>query len=371
MRTAILPLTLAPILLSACSDKVLDFRNAQINNGAVYAGNSNTPFSGSLTNVPAKTFLVTNPGYTKLMSVVFKVVQASIMRDDAGMLSICDVHADDGVIDGKAVCKKEKSDTIRIEAKYSGGVLDGSFSLHDETGKNIVVEASFNKGEPDGRMKIYNPASGKLIHTVTWSAGVLDGEEEGFDVETGNRILHATFVKGAYDGDFTQYASDGKTLIFKGNYSRGQLNGEVSRFDPKTGIREVTHFANGKLNGVAQAWDASGKLLGEKTYEDGVDVAAQKEEATRRELEIQKRAEVDALTEQVQVAINDPDTKVNECVRRLPREGSWSMGSEGGFSDERIAEGKRILTWHNQCKVNPDSRPTEQGQQVPSSVTKA
>jgi len=371
MRTALLPIAIASMLLSACGGKVLDFRNAQINNGTLYAGDANKPFSGTVTNVPAKTFLATNAGYIKLMGVAFKIVQASLARDDSGMFSICDVHADDGVIDGTVVCKKEKSDTVRIEAKYSGGILDGAFILRDEAGKYTIVEASFNKGEPDGNMKIYAPGNGKLVHTVKWKAGVLDGEEEGFDAETGNHLMHATFVKGVYEGELTQYAPDGKTVIYKGNYSHGQLNGELLRFDPKTGIKEVTHFSNGKLNGLAQAWDASGRLTGEKTYEDGVDVAAEKAEAERRELEERRKAEVDALTEQVQVATSDPDPRVNECVRRLPRQGGWSMGWQGGIGDERISEGKRILAWHDQCKANPDSQPTGQGQQAPSAQTKA
>ena len=39
------------------------------------------------------------------------------------------------------------------------------------------------------------------------------------------------------------------------------------------------HYTNGKLNGIARAWDANGKLTAEKSYDNGVDVAAAKASA--------------------------------------------------------------------------------------------
>ena len=43
--------SLATVLLAGCKSDVLDYRNVQIVNGKVYAGDANTPFSGKVTNV--------------------------------------------------------------------------------------------------------------------------------------------------------------------------------------------------------------------------------------------------------------------------------------------------------------------------------
>lgn len=46
------------LFLTACGKgSILEYRNAQIVNGQVYAGNANTPFSGQLTNVPGHVVL--------------------------------------------------------------------------------------------------------------------------------------------------------------------------------------------------------------------------------------------------------------------------------------------------------------------------
>jgi antitoxin component YwqK of YwqJK toxin-antitoxin module len=262
--------------LTACGSKVLDYRNAQINNGKVYAGDSNTPFSGKVTNVPAGTIFGSQPGYGKLLNTM-NAARPSTTLGDMGMSSICDAQARDGLLNGKVVCKTAQSDTTRIEANFTDGALDGSFTVHDQTGNNTFVELSFKQGMPDGKMKIYSPAIGKLVHTATWDAGVINGEEEGFDETTGNRVLHATLVNGRYDGEFTRYAPDGKQMIYKADFAQGQHEGDEETFDPHTGkMTGQAHYANGKLDGVVRHWNPDGLLLDEKTYESGVDVAAAK-----------------------------------------------------------------------------------------------
>ncbi|MBU9418073.1 hypothetical protein KTE23_15970 [Burkholderia multivorans] len=57
----------ASILLAGCKGDVLDYRNAQVVNGKVYAGDANTPFSGKVTNVPVPDILNNQPGYQRMM----------------------------------------------------------------------------------------------------------------------------------------------------------------------------------------------------------------------------------------------------------------------------------------------------------------
>lgn len=333
-KSALLATMLATTLaLAGCGDKTLDFRNAEINNGKVYAGDANTPFSGKVTNVPAGTILGSQRGFGKLLNTV-NHVRPTTTLGDMGMTSLCDAEAGDGVLNGKTVCKTAQSDTVRIEMNFSGGVLDGSFVVHDQNGSNTFVAQSFKDGEPDGKMKLYSPRTGKLVHTATWEAGVLNGEEEGFDETTGNRILIATLAGGKYQGEFTRDAPDGKQVVYRANFVDGQLDGDEESFDPQTGkMTGQAHYTNGKLNGVARAWDANGKLIAEKSYENGVDVAA-----------AQASAEAAAVAEAKRQ--REPQD-IEACVSERREE---VTKKNGGFAPP-AAE----MTWRDECKSELDA----------------
>lgn len=325
-------------LLAGCGNKVLDFRNAEISNGKVYADGASTPFSGRVTNVPGGTVFGSQPGYAKLISTLTKI-SPDLSISDVGLTALCDAESSDGVLDGKVLCKEPHSDTDTIESKFSSGRLDGSFTAHDETGTKTLAQLSFSNGQPDGKMQIYSAKSGKLIHVATWAAGTLNGEEEGYNADTGNLILHGTLLNGAYDGELVRYAADGKTVLYKGSYVHGQLNGELERYDPAAGVREVMHYVDGKLDGLDQAWDASGKLIGQKTFANGVDVAEQ-----------QKADEKAELAHEIDLAVNDPDPKVAACVRAIVDHSGIAMNE----SQQNEYDAK-LIARHAQCKTNPDS----------------
>ena len=341
-KSALIATTFATALaLVGCGDKTLDFRNAQINNGKVYAGDSNTPFSGKVTNVPAGTIFGSQQGYGKLLNTV-NAARPGTTLGDMGASSMCDAQARDGLLSGQVVCKTAQSDTIRIEANFADGILDGSFTVHDQTGNNTFVELSFKQGMPDGKLKIYSPATGKLIHTATCDAGVLNGEEEGFDETTGNRILHATLNHGKYEGEFTRYVPDGKQVIYKANFAEGQHDGDEEAFDPQTGkMTGQAHYTNGKLDGIVRHWNAEGSLLDEKTYEKGVDVAAAKADAEKQE----KSTEADE-------ALNDP--VIGRCVQDL--RGAYKEKNNTSIDNDDL-----IIAWRDQCKKQ-SATPTAQSQ---------
>jgi antitoxin component YwqK of YwqJK toxin-antitoxin module len=246
--------------------------NTQINNGKVYAGDSNTPFSGNVTNVPAATIFGAQPGYGKLLDTINTARPGTTLRD-MGMSSMCDAQARDGLLSGQVICKTSQSDTVRVEATFTDGLLDGSFTVHDQAGKDAFVKVSFKQGMPDGMMKIFSAATGKLVHTATWDRGVLSGNEEGFDETTGNRILQATLSNGKYAGEFNRYAPDGKQLVYRINYIDGQPTGDEKAFDPQSGrMTGQAHYVNGKLDGKVQQWTASGDLVYESEYRNGAPI---------------------------------------------------------------------------------------------------
>lgn len=332
-KSALLATTLAStLILAGCGDKTLDYRNAEINNGKVYAGDANTPFSGKVTNVPAGTIFGSQRGFGKLLNTVNQARPATTLGD-IGVTSLCDAKASEGVLNGKTVCKTAQSDTVRIEANFSGGVLDGSFVAHDQAGSNTFVDLSFKGGQPDGKMKIYSPKTGKLVHSAVWDAGVLNGDEEGYDETTGNRVLRATLANGKYQGEFDRYATDGKQVIYRASFVDGQLDGDEESFDPQTGqMTGQAHYTNGKLNGIARAWDANGKLIAEKTYENGVDVAAAKASAEAAAAAEAKRQ-------------REPQD-IENCVSKRREEVTQKNGGFAPLAAE--------MTWYEDCKREID-----------------
>jgi hypothetical protein len=103
--SAALALSCAATVLVGCGSKVLDFRNAEISNGKVYANGANTPFSGKVTNVPGGTVFGPQPGYAKLIATLNKV-SPDLSIADVGLTALCDAESSDGVLEGKMQCKE-------------------------------------------------------------------------------------------------------------------------------------------------------------------------------------------------------------------------------------------------------------------------
>ncbi|GJH07723.1 toxin-antitoxin system YwqK family antitoxin [Caballeronia novacaledonica] len=333
----------ASLLLAACGDKVLDFRNAQINNGKVYARDSNTPFSGKLTNIPANSILRSQQGVQRLASFVGDLGNAA-PYGGAVPYSICDASIHDGGPDGEVVCKPEQSDTVIVISKFSDGVVDGPYTVYDKTGNNKAIEATFRNGALDGNVKVYSPQTGKPVVTATWNAGVLNGEEEAFDETTGNRVLHATLVHDKYDGEFTRYAPDGKQIIYKANFAQGQHDGDEETFDPQTGrMTGQAHYADGKLDGVAKAWDANGQLIKEVTYDHGVRQPTVDEIAAQATADAKAQADLQANTDAQERA-----AAVSACVQHHHDEFHKQTGT---YTNSPTLE--QTAEWQKQCEVHP------------------
>ncbi|WP_080485690.1 MULTISPECIES: toxin-antitoxin system YwqK family antitoxin [Burkholderia cepacia complex] len=259
MLTAII---LTATLLAGCKGDMLDYRNAQIVNGKVYAGNANEPFSGKLANVPDHVLLTEQAGFLltgKLASIALadsvpaaeRNAQSFLGTSGAATLlsdALCDVQISDGLPDGKAVCKTP--DLVRIETSFKHGALDGTFALSGGQDNGPLMEVTFHNGQPDGTQKVYSWTNHKLVHTFPWNSGIASGTEEAFDANTGAVVKRATFIDGKYEGEVIHYAPDGKQMTLSATYAKG------------------------KLNGPYKEWDANGTLITDKTYSDGVEVGA-------------------------------------------------------------------------------------------------
>ncbi|MEW6343166.1 MAG: hypothetical protein AB1704_21105 [Pseudomonadota bacterium] len=261
---ALAAVTLVATLLAGCKGDVLDYHNTRMENGKIYAGNADEPFTGKLTNVPDRSLLIDQAGFQltgKLASIALadsvpaaeRNAQSFLGASGAATLlsgALCDVEIGSGLLDGKAVCKAAQSDVARIETSFKHGALDGSFKLSGGQDDGPLMAVTFHNGQPDGALNVYDWTNHKLVHTFPWSNGVASGTEEAFDANTGALVKRATFVNGKYEGAVVHYAPDGKQVTLTATY------------------------ANGKLNGAYKEWDASGTLIADKSYSNGVEVSA-------------------------------------------------------------------------------------------------
>lgn len=287
-RLHLLAALVPAIFLTACGDKVLDYRNVQVVNGKVYAGDANEPFSGKLTNVPSAVILGPQQGFKTAMRTMEKTLPTLTLDyiSAAGIdyfptdaripfAAYCDAHVSNGYLDGKAVCKAANSDHTLITMAFRSGQLDGELdSYAPDNTSHLFAKVTFRNGNADGRMEVYSPSTHRLVHTLTWAKGVLNGDEEGFDENTGNRVLQASLVDGKYEGKVSGYAPDGNQVIYSASYTHGLKQGVEEAFDPQTG-KPTGHagYIDGKLDGTVRRWNASGKLIYEKDYQNGQEVA--------------------------------------------------------------------------------------------------
>lgn len=292
----ILSSLVAALALAGCKGDVLDYRNAQLVNGKVYAGNANEPFSGKLTNVPADKLLGQQPGFRQISAAILNTgalipgdpreAQSLIGSGNAVLLmltphALCDVNIDEGLPNGNATCSDPNGGAKRIEARFKNGTLDDRFALFNTSGDHQLVDVTLNNGHPDGKMAIYSSSNATLVHVAHWQDGALSGDEEAFDPNTGNRVLTATLINGKYDGAFARYASDGKQVIYKATFAHGTQQGTEESFDPNTGkLTGHAEYVDGKLSGEVKRWNADGKLIYEKTYQNGQEMPASNEVKT-------------------------------------------------------------------------------------------
>jgi len=310
-HTLFLPLIAASLCLSACGDKVLDYRNADLSNGAFYARGENSPFNGTVTNVP-NAVVFNDPDFTVFRQAVAKAYgsaiqmaatqridldqfgrQASALLQNTGLYFpnngadasvLCTVKVDDGKLVGKISCAQAGTDNVVLEAKIGNGSFDGPITayVYDSGKQYPFVSATLKDGKLDGKDEIYSPATHKLIYSASYVGGILMGTEDILDENTGNKLQEVKYADGKPDGDYTRWAPGGNQVIAKGTYSNGSLTGLEEGFDPATGKKiSETHWSSGKADGEARKWDAKGNLVALRTYQNGFLATTSDEQETR------------------------------------------------------------------------------------------
>lgn len=258
---------------AGCSQNVLDFRNAEVSNGKIYADGANKPFTGKVTHIPDGQILRNQA----VMPSFFQPLRVLYLQKDGHMLdkvlltgSLCDVQVREGVLHGETICKFPQSDAKRYEMTFKEGRLDGQITFYGPPPRNwVVVKGAVSEGVLDGTLEVISPKTQKLVHRQHLKKGVNQGSETVWDEDTGQEVGKATYVDGKVDGPILRFAADGKTPVYRAVAIRGVLNGTEEIFDPKTGVltRKV-EWSHGKRHGAWKEWDPDGKLRVDNVYQD-------------------------------------------------------------------------------------------------------
>lgn len=294
------------LLIVGCSHPILDYRNAEVSDGLIYANGANEPFTGSVTHVPDG-FMIHGEGHAKFMKEVegdrYAVAQfMQAVLGDGSPTFLCTIDVRKGYVDGAATCYRPQSDTKVIEAHFAGGQLSGRL-IYYNPGKpeQKLAEGGFERGEPDGQQEIYSASGGELVKKVSWSNGLYDGKYARYNESNGKVVLKGSFTQGRRDGTWEEFTADGKQLIARATYKDGSLDGKEEHFDADTGKRTVLvdRWIEGKISGDRKTWDKNGVLEGDEVYADGTLME-------RKDVSAKSEGGSDPLSPEVMKALSDP-----------------------------------------------------------------
>ncbi|MGF6313945.1 toxin-antitoxin system YwqK family antitoxin [Pseudomonas frederiksbergensis] len=236
----------ASLWVAGCSASQLDYRNAQINNGLIYSGSNNQPFSGRVTNVP-ESFIRPNSGYNTFISNMNEMLKTAKADKNAfwGRTFSCDVEVDDGYISGDVSCHQPNTRALRYTAQYDAGKMDGDMQVFALDGRKTIAKASFKGDLLDGSATILSPNSAKSLQLRNYKNGKPDGKQENYDETTGNVV-------------YRQQSKDGLTV------------GKVETFNAQGSITRQIPYDDGVPHGIAYEWDANNnRMIGLTTFDHG------------------------------------------------------------------------------------------------------
>lgn len=242
MRIAI-SLMLAVLLLGGCSrPKLLDFRNAEISNGMIYAGGANAPFTGKLTNLPWSQMpteaLSPARQLISTLLVTEKNAKAYTETLNATYSTLCDVDVKEGRLEGKAVCSLPNGGGALFVIPFTQGNVEGEvLALNPQNEGMVIAKAAYLGNKLHGPSEIHSPVNGKLIHRSNWEGGLPQGLEERMDGSTGEVTFRATFVNGRYDGNMETINKETGKLEVTSTWVNG-----VKQLPP---VSEATEAASG------------------------------------------------------------------------------------------------------------------------------
>lgn len=226
---------LIAIALAGCGNGTLDWDNARISGGKVYAGKANEPFSGHVVNAPQQLF-ISRPE-ADLLGLHFRNVEPA-NRQEAMYTPplICDLDTKDGQRDGKVECRTN-SGQVRLKGEFDSGEATGEWIIYDTKG-GVSLSARLNNRKLDGRLEIYNPnGQGKLL-SQGYKNGVPDGSDERW-LGNGTQVLSTSWSNGKQNGLHREWWDYGK-LKMQMTYKDGQQEGLITFYNDDGSISSTT-----------------------------------------------------------------------------------------------------------------------------------
>ena len=206
--------TVAVVLfLVGCSKPVLDWRNAEVNNGLVYAPGENEPFTGSITNIPREQL---RKPISAIENVVRSMPHPVPMQGSnahwgplAGLKVHCQVEFDKGKLVGDMSCTYDENGERALETRVVNGSLDGELELYSVSG-NSYMEVPIVKGKINGTARgWFDAGQKKPMFEIGYKNGKLEGPSRVF-YEDGSPAVVGTFSEGHQEGEQLAYYPSGK-----------------------------------------------------------------------------------------------------------------------------------------------------------------
>ena len=260
-------IAIAAILLTGCSDPQLEYRNAQISNGLIYENKANSPFTGTINNLPLPP--VQPGGSLFVMLGAYEANIANSYGKSPGIThpqslniraSKCTADVKEGYLNGKITCFTPSTTAMRYEANYTSGTLNGTVKLYATDGKTVLAEWKLDKDIIDGSFNIYSPTNSEIIAKYNYKNGTPDGNQLSYDNNTRAIILDQLFEAGKikHHQSFTPKG----TPLSENIYEDDGVTAKYKEWDPETGVLiEESMRKNGYPNGPSKRWDNTGMLI--------------------------------------------------------------------------------------------------------------
>lgn len=200
------------LLLAGCSKPVLDWRNAEVNNGVVYAAGENEPFTGNVTNIPREQL-------RKPISAIERVVESmphpvpthginAHWRPLGGLMVHCQVEFDKGKLVGDMSCTYDQNGERALETRVVNGSLDEKLKLYSVSG-HPYMDIPMTKGKIDGTARgWFDGGQSKPMFEIGYKNGKLNGSSKVF-YEDGSPAVAGTFSEGRQEGEQLAYYPSG------------------------------------------------------------------------------------------------------------------------------------------------------------------
>jgi antitoxin component YwqK of YwqJK toxin-antitoxin module len=158
----------------------------------------------------------------------------------------------------------------KINQLDENGKRHGVWKKNHEKTNFIRYRGQFNHGKETGLFEYFDknernyPYATKLFDEQTGIA-----ETKFFLPENGALVSQGKMKDTLKIGEWVYFHKNSKDTLMVEFYQNGLLEGEKKIYYPKGIIAEISHFKNGKQEGLAQTFEeSSGLLLSEIEYRD-------------------------------------------------------------------------------------------------------